>query len=398
MDQVLAVVELVYLIIGGGSFLGAKIIEWLQTHGFTGRIIVLDPTPKTFNTININGNRVRYIRGSFRDGTVLDEIFREQIQAVFHLASIGHYGLVGGNREEVFRFNVQGTVELIDRCRRHGVARFIYASSVAVSFIGVPLINASEDDPMPAPDQYLDFYSRSKAEADQYVLAQSSKRFKTACLRFRGIYGAEDPVVTHKVATMIKRGLFVAKISAHPGRESQSNGSSGVNCAKAFALADAMLRTNGGLHGRAYYIVDGEEMGQYEFWNPIVPVLGGSFPTVNIPYEPLRLLLPLFEKACYSMGIPPMLTVFELAILANDNTFSIERARRELGYVPEPSSMPEVSKVKNKSIYHKFQVVNFYSLEGNLPQVTRNNWQFIISSSLAILIIFGSIVLYQFFV
>ena len=34
-------------------------------------------------------------QGSFRDGAVLDEIFREQIQAVFHLASIGHYGLVG---------------------------------------------------------------------------------------------------------------------------------------------------------------------------------------------------------------------------------------------------------------------------------------------------------------
>ncbi|EGT56917.1 hypothetical protein CAEBREN_21660 [Caenorhabditis brenneri] len=145
-----------------------------------------------------------------------------------------------------------------------------------------------------------------------------------------------------------------------------------------------MLRTPGGLHGRAYYIVDGEEMGQYEFWNELVPVLGGSFPTVSIPYSPLRLLLPLFEKACYSMGIPPPLTVFELAILANDNTFSIERARRELGYVPLPSSMPEM--------------VNFYDLEANQPQVTRINWHFIISSTIAILIIFCSCVFYQFFV
>lgn len=51
------------------------------------------------------------------------------------------------------------------------------------------------------------------------------------------------------VQNLIKNGLFIGMVSAH-GRESVSCASSGVNCAKAFALADQMLQNPDGLHGR----------------------------------------------------------------------------------------------------------------------------------------------------
>nr|pir hypothetical protein ZC449.6 - Caenorhabditis elegans [Caenorhabditis elegans] len=133
-------------------------------------------------------------------------------------------------------------------------------------------------------------------------------------------------------------------VSAH-GRESVSCASSGVNCAKAFALADQMLQNPDGLHGRAYYILDGENVGQFQFWTPLVLALGKQPPSFYTPYDFIKAVVPYFQNVCYGVfKLPPLLTKFELSILAVDNTYSIERARRELGYEPEPCVMTDVIK------------------------------------------------------
>lgn len=330
-----------YVIIGGGGFLGKELITKLLSIDSDYEIVVVDPNPQVFQLTSFDSTQVEYIKGSFLDEDVLNEAL-EGASSVFHLASIGHTGLVAGNQDAVFRFNVDGTKFLIEKCKKFGVKRFHYASSVAVAFIGVPLDNASEDDPLPDPKLYLDYYSASKAEAEKYVKSQSTDEFKTVCLRFRAIYGPEDPNVTTKVANLIKKGLFVGMVSMH-GRESVSNASSGKNCAKAFVLADEVMKKPDGLHGQVYYIMDKETMGQYEFWLPLVKALGKTPPSLFIPYEFMNLIVPYFAKFCYTiLRTPPLLTKFELLILATDNTYSIAKAQKELGYEPEPSSMPEV--------------------------------------------------------
>ncbi|KAF1747879.1 hypothetical protein GCK72_024345 [Caenorhabditis remanei] len=332
-----------FVIIGGGGYLGANIIHRLQKHGCENKIIVVDPYPRAFQTISINRDNVTFIKKSFLDSSLLDVVLKNA-EAVFHLAAVGHTGLIAGNKDYVFDFNVNGTKMLVHKCQEHGVSRFLYASSVAVSFIGQPLNNVSEDEPLPSAEKYLDYYSASKAEAEIFVLSQSTPKFKTTALRFRGIYGPEDPNVTHKVATLIKNGLFVGKVSVH-GRESKSNASSGANCGQAFELADKMLQKPDGLHGRAYYIMDEEETGQYQFWTPLVLALGKTPPSRFIPYELMRVVVPQFEHLCYGLlKTAPLLTKFELSILATDNTYDISRARNELGYKPEPSLMSEVAK------------------------------------------------------
>uniref|UniRef100_A0A8R1HVL2 3Beta_HSD domain-containing protein n=1 Tax=Caenorhabditis japonica TaxID=281687 RepID=A0A8R1HVL2_CAEJA len=243
-----------YVIIGGGGFLGAHIISTLQKNEFDRRIIVVDPTPRKFETVQVDEKLVTYWKG---------------------------------NKKLVHDFNVLGTEQLLEKCREHGVRRFIFASSVAVSFVGEPLYNVSEDEKLPDPRKYLNHYSASKAEAEQLVLSQSTEKFKTVCLRFRAIYGAEDPNVTEKVANLIRRGLFIGMMSVH-GREPISAASSAVNCAQSFYLADQMLQQKG------------------------------------------------------------VLSKFDLAILATDNTYSIERARRELEYSPAPCQMPEAAEYYKK--------------------------------------------------
>uniref|UniRef100_A0A1I7SZH4 3Beta_HSD domain-containing protein n=1 Tax=Caenorhabditis tropicalis TaxID=1561998 RepID=A0A1I7SZH4_9PELO len=331
-----------YVIVGGGGYLGAKVISRLQSEGFNGVIVVVDPNPQKFETIEMDQSKILYVKSSFLDQTVLDGVLKDAI-AVFHLASIGHTGLAANDRKYVFDFNVEGTKLLMRKFKEYGVSRFLYASSVAVAFIGVPLDNATENDPLPHPTPYLDYYSESKAEAEAFVLSQSTDQFKTVALRFRAIYGPEDPNVTKKVANLIDQGLFLTMVSVH-GRESISMASSGQNCSKAFALADKMLQKPNGIHGRVYYILDEESVGQYQFWEPLVSALGRKPPVWFFPYKLLEVVTLLMSTICYNFfRTTPLLTKFELMILATDNTYSIERARQELGYQPEPCDMHNVA-------------------------------------------------------
>ncbi|CAP33061.2 Protein CBG14581 [Caenorhabditis briggsae] len=332
-----------YVIIGGGGYLGANVIRALQKNGYQERIIVVDPTPMEFPTVQFSRQLVDVVEKSFLDPQVLQEVL-QGAETVIHLAAVGHMGMVACDRKFVFEFNVNGTIKLVEACKRHGVSRFLYASSVAVAFVGVPLLNASEDDPLPNPKLYLDYYSASKAEAEKYVLSQSTPTFKTVALRFRGIYGAEDPNVTRKVADLIRKRLFLARVSIHD-RESNSMASSAANCAKAFALADHMLKKTDGIHAQSYYIMDQEITGQYEFWTPLVHALGRTPPSIFLKnYKVAKAVVYVQQLFCYHvLGFAPILTMFELAILAMDNTYSIEKARRELGYEPEPNSMAEVA-------------------------------------------------------
>lgn len=152
--------------------------------------------------------------------------------------------------------------------------------------------------------------------------------------------------------------MFIGLISIH-GREPISLSSSAVNCAYSFYLADLVLQSPS-YHGRVfketwfismkiqvYYIMDGNQKGQFSFWDPLVKALGKEPPSIYIPYWLVKMFLPLYEYYCsYITKAPPLLTRFELAILAMDNTYSIERARKELGYEPIKCQMQEVEETK----------------------------------------------------
>ncbi len=91
--------------------------------------------------------------GDLADAAVQERLFAAPVDRVFHLA-----GIVSGAAESDFalgkRVNLDATIALLERCRiqveRTGtVARFVYASSIAV--FGTPLPARIDDSTAPAP-------------------------------------------------------------------------------------------------------------------------------------------------------------------------------------------------------------------------------------------------------
>lgn len=61
---------------------------------------------------------------------------------------------------------------------------------------------------------------------------------------------------------------------------------------------------------------------------------GVTPPKVHVPYIFIYAIAFLMELLYHFFGLEPLMTRFEVNLVALTNTFSIENARRDLGYAP----------------------------------------------------------------
>lgn len=62
--------------------------------------------------------------------------------------------------------------------------------------------------------------------------------------------------------------------------------------------------------------------------------MGAKVPKIYIPYGIIYFIAYIFELLYFIAGIEPLFTRFEAHLMAINNTFSIEKAKREIGYNP----------------------------------------------------------------
>src|SRR6516165_6282194 len=88
--------------------------------------------------------------------------------------------------------------------------------------------------------------------------------------------------------------------------------------------------------GRVYNLTDGARVSKRQFIEGIADGLGVPRPTRSVPLWLARLATYLMETTARRLGDPqpPRLTQARLKFLGLNLDFSIERARRELGYAP----------------------------------------------------------------
>src|SRR5205814_2968201 len=91
--------------------------------------------------------------------------------------------------------------------------------------------------------------------------------------------------------------------------------------------------------GKVYTIADDRRVTQAEYLNTIADFLGVPPVSRRIPYLPLLAAGRSAELVWRAMGrrnsAPPPVTTYGVTLLGGNQEFSIEKARRELGYKPE---------------------------------------------------------------
>jgi len=194
------------LITGGCGFIGTNLIKYLADKTYQLRILDNLSTGKEENLKKLQSQYYRLpnvdsIVGDIRNRKMVNQAVKG-VDAVVHLAA--HTNVVESieNPKEDWDINVNGTLNLLEACRKNEVGRFIFASSNAVLGEQLPPIDESR---IPNP---LSPYGASKLAGE--ALGSSychSFGLKTISLRFANCYGPYSEHKTSVVSRFMKCAL-----------------------------------------------------------------------------------------------------------------------------------------------------------------------------------------------
>ena len=201
------------LITGGAGFIGSHLVDHLLAEG-SWRITVVDdfndfydPAIKRQNlSPRLANTNFKVVEADIRNQETLSQVFSDaNFDCLVHLAA--RAGVRPSLKEPrlYVQTNVNGTLNLLELARAHGVKQFVFGSSSSVygSNAKVPF---SEDDPIFNP---ISPYAATKAAGE--LLCHSYAHLydmRIVCLRFFTVYGARQrpDLSIHKFAKLISAG------------------------------------------------------------------------------------------------------------------------------------------------------------------------------------------------
>jgi len=308
------------LVTGASGFLGGYLTELLTAKG----VEVVAMVRKTSDTSRLDRLGLENRVADMTDPPSLREVVKG-VDAVIHLAA---YYTLHGKKELYDLVNVQGTKSLLNACLQEGVTRFVYCSSTEA--IGaVEDVPAREDHP-PNP-QYE--YGRSKLKAEGAV-RQYDDKLKTTIIRPTGIYGPRntDDISYYFVTSCAKNSLATRMLVDH--------GSAVVQFVHAKDAAEGfhLALTNANSYGKTYFISEDRWYTYREVYEIISRITGRKPPTFSLPKPAAKALIyPVFiAKSAFGkwnfLWDPKTVDA-----VTSNRAYSIEKAKRELGYSPKYS-------------------------------------------------------------
>ncbi len=308
------------LVTGGGGFLGRAIVQRLRERGNDVR------TFQRGRYADLESLGIECFRGDLSNVDTLASAI-EGCDVVFHVAAkVG----VWGKYREFYNSNVVGTRNVLELCKRYGVAKLVYTSSPSVIFSGHD--DGGLNESAPYPRHYLSPYPETKALAERLVLAANSQQFATIVLRPHMIWGPGD---THIVPRVLKLAQAGRLRLVGDGRNLVDS-TYIDNAATAHVLAVDRLACVAPCAGRAYFITNGEPL-------PIAELLGKILSAASLTPD----LPSIPPSVAYSLGAvmeslhrvlrlsgEPLMTRFVARELATAHWFDISASKRDLGYEP----------------------------------------------------------------
>ena len=169
------------LVTGGAGYIGSALVNKLIDSGH--EVKVIDDLSNGFKE-NIDES-ANFIEGSILDDYKLNQAL-DGVETVFHLAA--KIRVEEGEREpELYKkVNIEGTLNLINKCVERKIKKLVFASTAAV--YGDP-----EDYPVDEKSKVnpVNVYGASKLEIDQYLEKYAKPLgISSICFRFFNIGGA----------------------------------------------------------------------------------------------------------------------------------------------------------------------------------------------------------------
>ena len=170
------------LVTGGAGYIGSVLTHKLVELGYNVRIIDSLIYGKDGISDLISNNSIELIEKDIRDEKTLNDVVKE-IDCVIHLAAIVGDPLCKKIPVAAKQINDDATKKLVVVSKKHGVKRFIFASTC--SNYGSASATVDENSPI----QSLSLYSTTKVNSENFILSTKDSSFEPCILRFATAHG-----------------------------------------------------------------------------------------------------------------------------------------------------------------------------------------------------------------
>jgi nucleoside-diphosphate-sugar epimerase len=300
---------------GASGYTGGRLLEALRARGDEVAVLV---RPQSVSE-RLRSRASRVVEGVLGDAAAASRLV-EGVDAVVHVAAVYR---TAGHPDSYYReVNVAGTERLLEAAAQRGLRRFVHTSTVGVHG-HVERPPADETAPF-APG---DIYQETKAEAEKLALDFHRRRgVPVAVVRPGAIYGPGETRFL-KLFRAIARGRYAVV----------GTGRTFYHPVFIDDLVDGFLLAldRPEAVGESFLVCGPSYVSQSELAALIARHTGGRVLPFRIPARPIQWAGDLVEAACIPLGIEPPLHRRRVDFWTKSRAFTIEKARRLLGYAPK---------------------------------------------------------------
>jgi nucleoside-diphosphate-sugar epimerase len=306
-----------YWITGATGFIGSHLIKKLIDSGHQCRCLVRS----RHKSKELEKLGVELVEG---DITLPESLkgMAKGMDAVFHLATLGHMSNFSISESMFEAVNVQGTVNVMEEALRARVQRAIHCSTVAAMGIcsDVPATEASHCNPHHS-------YGRSKLKAEQKILAMSrEENLPVVIVRFSMVFGPGDNRDILRLTRLTKKGLF-----PEVGKRPKLTPLIHVDD----AVQGLILAAEKGATGEIYLLTNQQALPFDEIRKTLQQALGIKRPPLYVPEWAALFIASLVEIVWPIFGKNPPVSRKNIESTLADRVFSIKKAQTQLGFEPK---------------------------------------------------------------
>jgi dihydroflavonol-4-reductase len=302
------------LVTGATGFTGSHLVQELVRSGQSVRALARNPgRARSLPT------EVDVMTGDITDPSVVERAVKG-CDVVYHLAaSFREAGIPDSRYREV---HVDATRRLLEAARAEGVTRFVHCSTIGVhSHIANPPADET------CPHQPGDIYQQTKSEGERVALAFAREHgFPLSVVRPATIYGPGDlrllklfRAIARRRFAMIGRGeVFLHMVHVD-------------DLVRGFRLAAERPEAV----GEVFIIAGDQYVTLNELSERIARVWNVPPPRLHLPVWPFYLAGALCEAVCVPLRVEPPIFRRRVAFFTKSRGFTIDKARRLLGYEPQ---------------------------------------------------------------
>ncbi len=308
------------LITGASGFVGSSVLRQLLAVGHSVRALVRPHSDRR----NLEGLPLEIAYGDLADRRSLDRAM-EGCSALFHVAA--DYRLWVPKSHEIYETNVIGTRNMMLAAMNAGVKRIVYTSSVATLGLTPDGSPADEDTPVTLKDM-IGHYKRSKflAEAEVRRLGDE-QNLPVIIVNPSAPVGPRDikPTPTGRMIVDAASGRMPAYVDT------------GLNLVHVDDVGMGHLLAFERGHVGERYILGSCNMTLKQILCAVAALTGRDPPKICLPHSLVFPVACVSEAwACLVSGREPRVTLNGVRLARKRMFFSIEKAKRLLGFHPRP--------------------------------------------------------------